>query len=113
MGFIIVVRRQLVLCLVSMGTMLLGKLKRLTNEPTPLGTFCSAAGLEGVIVSKVTQQGNTQTDARQRRGGGRTQMFPHLFKQIGDNELERVPETRAVNQLSESAVYTFKNILRL
>lgn len=100
MGFIIVVRRQLVLCLVSMGTMLLGKLKRLTNEPTPLGTFCSAAGLEGVIVSKVTQRGNTQTDARQRKmegGGARTQIYPHLFKQIGDIELECVPETRAVN----------------
>lgn len=52
--FIIVVQRQLVLCLVSMGTVLLGKVKPLTNEPTQPSTFCSAAVQEGVRVSKVT-----------------------------------------------------------
>lgn len=45
--FIIVVQWQLVLCLVSMGTLLLGKVKPLTNEPNPLSTFCSAAGQRG------------------------------------------------------------------
>lgn len=40
-----------------MGTLLLGKVKPLTNEPTLPSTFCSAAGQEGVGVSKVTQQG--------------------------------------------------------
>lgn len=60
--FIFVVRRQLVLCLVSMGTLLLlGKVKPLTNEPTPPSTFCSAAGPEGVRVSKVTHIYNTPT----------------------------------------------------
>lgn len=57
--FIIIVRRQLVLCLVSMGTLLLGKVKPLTNEPTASSTFCSAAALEGVRVSKVTHWGVT------------------------------------------------------
>lgn len=57
MHFIIVLLRQLVFCLVSMGTTLLGKIKPLTNESTPPSTFCAAAGLEGVIVSKVTHCG--------------------------------------------------------
>ena len=42
------------LCLVSMGTLLLGKVKPLTNEPNLPSTFCSAAGWEGIRVSKVT-----------------------------------------------------------
>lgn len=53
--FIIVMWQQLVLCLVSMGTLLLGKVKPLTNKPTLPSTFCSAAGLEGD-----SQQSHTQ-----------------------------------------------------
>lgn len=45
---------ELVLCLVSMGTLLLGKVKPLANEPNLQSTFCSAAGQEGVEVCKVT-----------------------------------------------------------
>lgn len=55
MHFIIVLLQQLGFCLVSMGTTLLGKIKPLTNESTPPSTFCVAAGLERVIVSKVTR----------------------------------------------------------
>lgn len=54
MFFVIVVLWQLVLCLVSMGTLLLGKVKPLANEPNLQSTFCSAAAQEGVGVCKVT-----------------------------------------------------------